>query len=398
MSNLGRPGKPRGELGPVRFKTVLVPGTKKTILSVTAAVAVVDPDGVSRSVKRTRATQADAKTAVTAAAKARVFSTSAHRGIDANTSIGALVDLYLTDLQRDVKLLPQSKERYRQAAMGIRKTWPALPVSELDAGTVVVHLEQLEETSPSGARLCRTVLRKVLRAALRANAVTSNVAWRADVALSVPRKNPRALTTAEIRLLHVLIERWVARQATTGPRRTNDLVEIIDVMLATGCRISEALALRRSDVYLDGSEVFVDLTGTIVYSKGVGSYRQEKTKNGTTAEHVHLTSAAATAVRRRALDSEHELLFSTRKGGAMQQQNISKQLRQVVAGTELEWLTSHVFRKTSGTAVYRAKGIDAAQKHLRHRDRATTEGVYVEKATQAEDHTDVLEQLANNPE
>jgi hypothetical protein len=121
-----------------------------------------------------------------------VFSTGAHRGIDANTSIGALVDLYLTDLQRDVKLLPQSKERYRQAAMGIRKTWPALPVSELDAGTVVVHLEQLEETSPSGARLCRTVLRKVLRAALRANAVTSNVAWRADVALSVPRKNPRA--------------------------------------------------------------------------------------------------------------------------------------------------------------------------------------------------------------
>jgi hypothetical protein len=82
----------------------------------------------------------------------------------------------------------------------------------------------------------------------------------------------------------------------------------------------------------------------------------------------------------------------------LQHQNISKQLRQVVAGTELEWLTSHVFLKTSGNAVYRAKGIDAAQKHLRHLYRATTESVYVEKATQAEDHTDVLEQLANDPE
>jgi|GEM_PF-5420632 len=38
----------------------------------------------------------------------------------------------------------------------------------------------------------------------------------------------------------------------------------------------------------------------------------------------------------------------------MQQQNISKQLRQIVAGTKLEWFTSHVFRKISGSAVSRA--------------------------------------------
>lgn len=397
MSNLGRPGKPRGELGPVRYKKLFASGTTKSI-GVTAAVAVVDPDGVSRTVKRTRATQAEANTAVIAAAQARVLSSGAHRGIDAKTSIGELVDFYLADLERNIKLLPQSKERYRQTAMGIRKTWLALPVSELDVGTVVVHLEQLEETSPSGARLCRTVLRKVLRAALRANAVPSNVAWRADVALSVPRKNPRALTITEIRLLHVLIERWITRQATTGPRHTNDLKEIIEVMLATGCRISEALALRRSDVLVDGRKVFIDLTGTIVYSKGVGSYRQETTKNGATAEHVRLTSAAAAAVRRRALGGEHEFLFSTRTGGALQQQNISKQLRQVVAGSELEWVTSHVFRKTSGTAVYKAKGIDATQKHLRHLYRATSEGTYVEKSALAEDHTDVLEQFTNHPE
>ena len=53
----------------------------------------------------------------------------------------------------------------------------------------------------------------------------------------------------------------------------------------------------------------------------------------------------------------------------MQQQNIMKQLQQVIEGTELEWLTPHVFRKASGTAVYRYKGIDASQKHLRHRTR-----------------------------
>ena len=82
----------------------------------------------------------------------------------------------------------------------------------------------------------------------------------------------------------------------------------------------------------------------------------------------------------------------------MQQQNISKQLRQVFAGTKLEWFTSHIFRKISGTAVFRAKGIDAAQKRLRHRARAAIEGVCVDKEPLAEDHTDVLEQLAGGAE
>jgi hypothetical protein len=94
----------RGELGPVRYNRLLAPG-RKNLLSASAAVAVADPDGISCSVWRTRATQAEANTVVIAAAQARLFSTGAHPGIDAKTPIGGLVDLYLEDLERDFKLL-----------------------------------------------------------------------------------------------------------------------------------------------------------------------------------------------------------------------------------------------------------------------------------------------------
>jgi integrase len=389
--NLGRPGKRLGELGAVRFKTTLVPGSKTAVQSVTAAVSVVDPDGTSRSVKRTRANQDEANRAVLAAVKTRVYSTGAHRGITAKTTVGELVDIFLVDLAKDPKLVPQSKERYRQVARKVRTKWLALPVSMLDAGTVIVQLEALEVDSPAEARLWRTVLRRVLRAAQRAGAVPTNVAWKADVQLRVPKKNPRAMTTVELQRLRSLIVNWKLRQAKTGPRRTDDLLELVDVMLATGCRISEALALRREDVFLEGDAVFINLTGTIVYDGG--SVRQEKTKNGASAEHIHLTAAAAAAIRRRALDSDSEFLFSTRNGTPMQQQNLSRQLKQVVLGTELEWVTSHVFRKTAGTVVFKAKGLGAAQKLLRHLNQATTEGVYVEKDVQSDDHSDILEQL-----
>jgi integrase len=394
MSNMGRPGKRRGEVGEVRYKANFKPGSTRAV-SYTASVSVGDADGESRNVRRTAPTKKEASDLVTAAVENRKRLTGAHHGIDGNTTIGELVELFLEDLPRDTDLLPQSKERYVFVAREIQKTWLALPVMDLDGGSVAVHVKKLERKSASRARLTLTVLRRVLEPALLASAVPVNAAWITGIKLKVPKKDPRAMSVAEIQLLFRLISEWKSQQPKSGPKKTDDLADLVSIMLATGCRIGEALALRRTDVYMEDEKVFIDISGTIVYSKGAGTSRQGKTKNGASASQVRLTSSAATAVRRRALEREHELLFSTRTGGPLQQQNLGKHLRAVVAGTELEWLTSHVFRKTSGTAIYLAKGIHATQKHLRHLNLRTTEGVYVDKSKDvAEDHTDALEQLA----
>ena len=52
--------------------------------------------------------------------------------------------------------------------------------------------------------------------------------------------------------IRAAVRRWVNADRP-GPKATGDMADIIDLMLATGCRIGEILALRWSDLDLDGA-------------------------------------------------------------------------------------------------------------------------------------------------
>ncbi len=56
------------------------------------------------------------------------------------------------------------------------------------------------------------------------------------------------------------------------PKATSDMADIIDLMLGTGSRIGEILALRWRDVDLDAARVRI--TGTIKTETGMGTYRK----------------------------------------------------------------------------------------------------------------------------
>ena len=49
------------------------------------------------------------------------------------------------------------------------------------------------------------------------------------------------------------------------------MADIIDLMLATGCRIGEILALRWSDLDLDGDLPTLTVSGTIKTETGTGT-------------------------------------------------------------------------------------------------------------------------------
>jgi integrase len=391
MTNRGRPQKPVGGLGNIMAEQD--PETKKWL----AWVYVRESDGRSRRVQRSGRTAAIAKAAVESVAKRRgIVATGG--GISQSTTISQLVDHYLEAVAENTKWAAQTKSRYAHTAdVTIRAEWPDVKVSELHPGTVANYLEKLARTNLAEARMVRTVLRAVLQPALRAQAVSLNAAANAAVLLEVPFKNPRALAITELERLRELVAAWRTGPGVQGPRPTADLVELIDVMLSTGARISEVLAIRVADVYISDDEVSVDLRGTIVHESGVGTRRQDTTKTGSVALGVPLTRDAALAVRRRALYGSHELLFVTKKGTPFQQQNLARQLRAIVAGTELEWVTSHVFRKTAGTVVFEADGLTAASQFLRHSNEKITERSYVQKGRVAANHTQALEALTSRP-
>lgn len=55
-----------------------------------------------------------------------------------------------------------------------------------------------------------------------------------------------------------------------GPRRTQDMVDAVDLYLATGMRSGEMFALRWDDVDLLGDVARLRVSGTVRRQKGVG--------------------------------------------------------------------------------------------------------------------------------
>lgn len=85
------------------------------------------------------------------------------------------------------------------------------------------------------------------------------------------------LTEVHLQAVRTAIRQWQQPvPGKPGPRHTGDLADIIDLMLATGARIGEILALRWEDLDLAAERPTLTSCGTLVYVKGKGLFRQEQ--------------------------------------------------------------------------------------------------------------------------
>lgn len=84
-----------------------------------------------------------------------------------------------------------------------------------------------------------------------------------------------------------------------GPKRAPDLLDIVHLLLATGCRVGELCALRWSDVDLSASPATVTISGTVVRIAGQVLVRQPTPKTGAGHRTVTLPRFAADTLLRR---------------------------------------------------------------------------------------------------
>lgn len=119
------------------------------------------------------------------------------------------------------------------------------------------------------------------------------------------------------------------------------------MMLATGCRIGECLAIGWSEVDLDAGTV--DVRWRLVRRTGVGLLRLPSTKTGRSGERlVPVPSWAVTMLKRRRLASGPgvEPAFPDSLGGWRDPSNVRRVWREVRAGLALDGLVTHHLRKT----------------------------------------------------
>lgn len=240
------------------------------------------------------------------------------------------------------------------------------------------------EISPATAKSCRSVISGVLGLAVRQGAIAFNPVREVERIEARPKREPRALSEFE----RVLLLKQL-RGDVKAIRR--DLPDLVLFMMATGCRIGEALAVVWSQVDFEAGTV--EITHTLVRIKGDGLLR--KTTKSRSGERLLQLPASAVAILHQRFLSGARLdqpLFPDVLGGFRDPANVRREIREARGDETLAWITSHSFRKTAATILDEASlSARVVADQLGHSRPSMTQDVYLGRRVKASGAADALE-------
>ncbi|WP_162293999.1 tyrosine-type recombinase/integrase [Mycobacteroides abscessus] len=361
-----------------------------------ASTYVRDSDGKRRRVERSSEKSAeDARRALQRHLNTRRAPLSGQL-VTEKTALTDLFDLWIEAKAAEDGVLQQTVDQYR----AVWKTHGAaqlgsLRVTELRTQSAHNYLQGMGATTQ--AKRLRTVLSGMFSMAVRFDVLPVNPIREAKP-VKTTRKPARAATAAEFRQIRSAVRAYSTRKGS-GPRPGRLLAAFIDVLAATGCRPSEVLATRWSDVDLLADPPTLTITGTLIdHGRIVGKplHRQDHRKHHAPPHTVVLPKFGVETLTELVGESGMEgPVFANRQGGWMSLANMRRALRAALPD-ELSWVTPHSFRRTVATVVRDAHGPDKAQQQLSHSKLATTEAHYLERQTRGPDVRAALEQFAES--
>jgi len=194
--------------------------------------------------------------------------------------LSAVWQVYRAQLVADGKA-PRTLDRYDYVGAKITTGLGSIRVREATTQRLDTFVRMLVvKSGPSVARTARVLLSGMFKLAARYGARASNPV-RDVSAVRTTAKASRALTvddvqailrgittsTKELPPLAKATQR-TSRTTIAGYCADTDLVDVVTMFAATGCRISEVLGLRWSDVNLEAKTV--NITGKVIGVRGAG--------------------------------------------------------------------------------------------------------------------------------
>ena len=358
-------------------------------------------DGVTKPLTATDSTEAKAK-----AKLKRRLSEVLHSGsggtedLTRESPYSALLDRWLESLEERRRpedaveraagtLDGETIERYTEVVKNIIKPGiGAVTIRELNTQRMDNYLD----TVTSRKRHVRTVLMQSCALGVRWGLLDYNPVRETK---KPPRStsDKRTLTLDDIRVLMQRTIDWQnEREGKGGAPRGQDTSTIVSLLLATGERTGEVLAIRWEDVaYLDDRSRPAEVTISGTVNKNGRRKALPKTASGFRV--VKLPEwAREELLSQRERGLPFDLVFPTRNGTPRRPRNVNRSW-QAIRGDDYEWVVPRTFRKTTGTAVERVHGADAAAKQLGHSSPDVTRKHYINRAHEAGDYTDALEGL-----
>jgi integrase len=197
---------------------------------------------------------------------------------------------------------------------------------------------------PAAAKTCRSIVSGFCGLATRRGALASNPV-RDAARIPQPKRQPRALTIAEARQL---------RAALAKDRRAveRDLLDLVSMLMASGLRIGEALALTWEDVDLELQTLTVK--STLVRLNGQGlTIKPTKTSAG--VRTLVLPAWCVELLRGRCDNRPHNMsasltpVFPAPLGGWRDPGNTRADFRDAFRAAGFAWVTAHTFRRSVAT-------------------------------------------------
>lgn len=246
----------------------------------------------------------------------------------------------------------------------------ALQLREATAGGLDSYLASV--SAPSARHNRRLVLRMIFDEAVRLGAVPYNPVL-STRSVKGKKKTVQALTLEQVQQLRSLV--------------SGDLADLVDVLLGTGCRWGEGAGLRWEDVDLDAGTVTVN--GTLIH--GAGWQADTKTHQSRT---LQVPAFVLKVLQRRRAQAAASAVFVFEYMGRPIKYGMSRaHLQRALAGSDLEWVTWHVLRKTTATHLDQVLGLSEASLQLGHASEAMTLQAYVARSSSAA-FAEALEGLA----
>lgn len=293
------------------------------------------------------------------------------------TTLREALDRWVSGLDEGLAL--NTTRNYKLWAERLSRNLGSLQLRELTAGALDAYLAGID--LPSVRYNQRLTLKMALDEAVRLGALPHNPVL-ATRPVKTKKKEVRALDLEQVKALRSLV-------AVLEPTPTYDgwMPDLVDVLLGTGCRWGEGAGLRWEDVDLESGTVTV--RGTLIQGKGW----QADTKTHE-VRTLQVPPFVLEVLRRRHSEAREGAVFVFEQGGAPLAYNSARNwLVRAVRGSELEWVTWHVLRKTTATFLDERLGLAEASLQLGHASEEMTRSAYVQRSKQAA-FAEALEGLA----
>lgn len=336
-------------------------------------------DGVGRRRRmlRTGATEPAAERALIAALKL-VMGASEDETLTKDSTVRSLAGQWYAEVS-DGKLKPGTLRTYKVSLdTHIIPGIGELRLYEATVPRVDRYLKALRASSGPGTGMtARVVLKGMFDLAVRHGALRDNPV---PSTATGTRKRARPVSPDKTQVIGIRSRflEWDGMLNKRNEPRVTKLLDSCDMLIGTGMRTGELLALKWDAVDLLNATVTVKRT--IAVNEDGKAFVQELPKTDDSERTLHLPPHVSQMLARR--DRDSEFVFPSTTGTFWGPANYRARWREALKGTEYEGMTPRAFRKLVATTLERALGSRAAGDQLGHASEATTKAHYIEPSRQ----------------